>query len=155
MARVDDVCEAFFNGTRIGKAGSFPEEKEGYVSAWNQKQEYHIAANSGFINWNGENVISVKVYDGGGAGGIFSAIPYLNMMDLIDAVTINNHSPVKINKPGDAKKNIVIEKLGIDAVMSNNRIKSDLGLNLSCVSSPIVESMLLRDPLQKPFSADC
>ena len=27
--------------------------------------------------------------------------------------------------------------------MSNNRIKSDLSLNLSCVSGPIVESMLL------------
>src|SRR5690606_27796512 len=76
---------------------------------WNKKQEYHIAANSPFINWGAENVIAVKVYDGGGAGGMFSGIPYINMVDLIDAININNKSSVRFTRPGKAIKNISIE----------------------------------------------
>ena len=109
LAKADDACEVFFNGTKIGKSGSFPSDTAGYISTWNKKQEYHIAANSPFINWGAENVIAVKVYDGGGAGGMFSGIPYINMVDLIDAININNKSSVRFTRPGKAIKNISIE----------------------------------------------
>lgn len=109
LARIDDVCEVFFNGTKIGKSGSFPEDAAGYITTWNKKQEYHIAANSPFLNWGAENVIAVRVYDGGGAGGMFSDVPYINMIDLIDGVTINNSSSVRFTSPGKAKKNISID----------------------------------------------
>lgn len=109
LAKADDACEVYFNGTKIGKSGSFPNDAAGYISTWNKKQEYHIAANSPFINWGAENVIAVKVYDGGGAGGMFSGIPYINMVDLIDAININNKSSVRFTRPGKAIKNISIE----------------------------------------------
>lgn len=109
LARVDDACEVFFNGTKIGKSGSFPEDAAGYISTWSQRQEYHISAKSPFINWGAENVIAVKVYDGNGAGGIFGDIPYVNMMDIIDAVNINNKASVKFTHPGKAIKNISVE----------------------------------------------
>ena len=109
VAKVDDACEVYFNGTKIGKSGSFPEDDAGYITTWSKKQEYHIAAKSAFINWGAENVIAVKVYDGGGAGGIFSAVPFINMVDLIDAVIINNNTSVKFTHPGKAIKNISLE----------------------------------------------
>lgn len=42
-----------------------------------------------------------------------------------------------------------------DVIFSNNRIKSGLTLNLSCVSGSVLASMLLMEPLEKPFSAKC
>jgi len=42
-----------------------------------------------------------------------------------------------------------------DVILSNNRIKSGLILNLSCVSGSVLDSMLLMDRLEKPFSANC
>jgi hypothetical protein len=39
--------------------------------------------------------------------------------------------------------------------LSNNRIKSDLVLNLSSVSGSVLESMLLVGPFEKPSSANC
>jgi alpha-galactosidase len=109
LAKIDDVCEVYFNGTKIGRSGSFPGEKEGYITTWSKKQEFHIAATSPFLNWNGENIVSVRVYDGGGAGGIFSEVPYINMIDLVDAVTINNRSPVQFISGNRAKKEISLD----------------------------------------------
>ncbi len=109
LAKVDDACEVYFNGTKIGKSGSFPEDPGGYKTTWSKKQEYHIAANSPFLNWGGESVLSVRVYDGGGAGGMFSAVPYINMIDLVDAVSINNSSSVQFISPNKAKKEISID----------------------------------------------
>jgi len=47
------------------------------------------------------------------------------------------------------------EKLGSNATLRNNRIKSGCILNLSYVLGSVLESMLLVDPLEKPFSANC
>ncbi len=109
LAKVDDVCEVFWNGTKIGHSGSFPGDKEGYKTTWNKKQEYHLSAKSSFINWAGENILSVRVYDGGGGGGIFDEVPYVNMIDLIDGITINNSKAVQFISPVKAKKDIVLE----------------------------------------------
>ena len=106
LAKVDDACEVYMNGVLVGKSGSFPEDKKGYITTWDKKQEYHIAANSSFFNWGGENILSVRVYDSGGPGGIYGGIPYVNMVDLIDGVEINNSSPVRFISPTKAKKDI-------------------------------------------------
>jgi alpha-galactosidase len=108
LSKIDDVCEVFLNGIKIGKSGSFPGDKEGYVTTWNKNQEYHVAAGSSFINWGTKNIISVRVYDGGGAGGIFGGMSYINMVDLTDGIVINNNSPVQIISEIQGKKNISI-----------------------------------------------
>ena len=108
LAKIDDACEVFINGVKIGKSGSFPDDKDGYITTWSKKQEFHIAANSNFFNWGGENILSVRVYDGGGPGGIYGGTPYANMIDLIDGVEINNSSPVPFISPVNAKKTIIL-----------------------------------------------
>jgi hypothetical protein len=89
LAKIDDADETFLNGNIIGKTGSFPADAQGYVSDWDAPREYHVGTNSGMINWNGDNIIAVRVYNGGGAGGIFGGIPSVSMIDLIDAVKMN------------------------------------------------------------------
>ena len=108
LAKIDDVCEVYLNGTKIGRSGSFPEDKEGYITTWNKKQEYHVAIRNQFLNWGGENLLAVRVYDGGGAGGIFGGTPCISMLDLIDGIEINNHSPVEFLSKGRAKKIITL-----------------------------------------------
>ncbi len=86
LNKIDDADEVFFNGTLIGKEGAFPQDGGGYQSAWDQVREYHLGTASGLINWDGDNLIAVRVYDGNGAGGLFGGLPSVSMIDLIDAV---------------------------------------------------------------------
>ena len=84
LSKIDDVDETYLNGVLIGKTGSFPEDPPGYQTAWNKKREYIISTSNPLIHWDQENVIAIKVYDGGGPGGIFDGEPFVNMVDQID-----------------------------------------------------------------------
>jgi alpha-galactosidase len=93
LAHVNDVDETFLNGIRIGHIGSFPSEPGGYVSKWPAIREYHVALSSTVINWDEDNVIAIKVFDGGGSGGIFMGQPYVDVLEKINGLKlqINNH----------------------------------------------------------------
>lgn len=86
LAHVNDVDETYFNGKLIGKMGAFPEDKGGYVSKWPAVRNYCVAANDPAIKWDGENIIAIKVYDGGGSGGIFMGAPYIDMLEKFDGI---------------------------------------------------------------------
>lgn len=88
LAHVNDVDETWLNGVRINKTGSFPGDDGGYVSRWPAVREYHISAGNGAIHWDADNVIAIKVYDGGGTGGIFMGLPYIDMLERPDGVTV-------------------------------------------------------------------
>jgi hypothetical protein len=109
IGKVDDACEVYMNGTRIAKSGSFPDDKEGYITTWDKPLEIHLAANCPFFSWGGENILAVRVYDGGGAGGLFGSIPFVSMIDLIDGVTIDNDSPLQFISKTKARKNISLK----------------------------------------------
>jgi alpha-galactosidase len=88
LGKIDDADEVYLNGSLVARHGSFPSDANGYQTVWNQTREIHISTTSPFIQWDKENLLAVRVYDGGGAGGFFAGIPYINMMDLIDGVHI-------------------------------------------------------------------
>ena len=67
LGYIDDVDEVYFNGHKIGSTGSFPPQ---YVSAYNAERKYYIPED--IINFNGTNLIAVKVYDSYQSGGIVS-----------------------------------------------------------------------------------
>lgn len=98
LAKIDDADEVYLNGILIGRKGSFPNQPAGYVTAWDQEREYHIGTKNPAIKWNADNVIAIKVYDGGGLGGIFGGTPYINMMELVDGIKLDfRPSQVNIN----------------------------------------------------------
>lgn len=66
LGYIDDADEVYINGNLIGKSGSFPPK---FITAYRAYRKYMIPA--GFINFNGDNLISVRVYDQYGEGGIF------------------------------------------------------------------------------------
>jgi hypothetical protein len=65
MGYVDDVDEVYLNGRKIGSSGGFPPH---FVTAYNAERIYYIPEE--YINFDGMNVIAVKVYDSYDAGGI-------------------------------------------------------------------------------------
>lgn len=65
LGRVDDVDEVYLNGKSIGGGGTFPPE---YESAYNMGRRYPIS--SDLIDFDGDNVIAVRVFDDHGVGGI-------------------------------------------------------------------------------------
>ncbi len=86
LGKIDDCDEVYLNGILISKSGSFPTDKDGYVTTWNATQEIHLATNNALIKWDAENTIAIKVYDGNGGGGMFGNEAYINILDLIDGI---------------------------------------------------------------------
>lgn len=65
VGMIDDVDEVYVNGQSVGGTGSFPPD---YATAYNVERRYSLAFS--LLNPDGDNVIAVRVYDGGGFGGI-------------------------------------------------------------------------------------
>jgi melibiase-like protein len=64
---LDDADETFVNGVKVGRRGNFPPA---YRSEWQTFRRYAVPA--GLLHWGGENVVAIRVYDGGGDGGFWS-----------------------------------------------------------------------------------
>lgn len=67
LGYIDDVDEVYLNGRKIGSSGGFPPK---YSTAYNAKRIYYISEED--IIFDRTNLVVVKVYDSGGAGGIVS-----------------------------------------------------------------------------------
>ena len=65
LGRVDDADEVYLNGKLIGATGQFPPY---YVSAYDQARIYQVP--TGSLLAGQDNVLAVRVYDGGGVGGL-------------------------------------------------------------------------------------
>ncbi len=65
MGRIDDVDEVYLNGHLVGSSGMLPPR---YQTSYNTWREYPVPEK--FLNANGDNIISVRVYDDQLEGGI-------------------------------------------------------------------------------------
>lgn len=99
MGKIDDADEVYLNGKLIGKTGRFPNESGGYQSAFDEERFYTVAANHPALEWDRENVLSVKVYDHDGPGGMYEGFPYIRMIDLTDRLPVD--VVFEQNKQGD------------------------------------------------------
>jgi len=62
---IDDCDEVYLNGNLIGFSGSMPPK---FKTAYNNERKYSLGNES--INFQGENVIAIRVFDGMLGGGI-------------------------------------------------------------------------------------
>ena len=88
LAKIDDADEIYLNGRRISKTGSFPEDPGGYSTQWNRWRDLRIASNDPVLQWDKDNVLAIRVYDGGGIGGIFGGIPGISMLQFKDMASL-------------------------------------------------------------------
>lgn len=67
LGYVDDVDATYINGHLVGFSGSFPPQ---YETAYNAYRKYYVPDQ--YLNFDGENILSVRVYDSQQEGGIMS-----------------------------------------------------------------------------------
>lgn len=109
-AKVDDIDATYLNGVKIGGIGIFPEEPGGPVGYYDQLRRYTLAWNHPAIKWDEENVIAIRVYDGGGGGGLWGLTPSVDMIDLIDFVSLNiDVSGFEFSKTGRIQKVVQVK----------------------------------------------
>jgi len=83
---VDDNDEVYLNGKLIGKYGGRGGDIK--TSQYGPRS-YNIAANNPAILWDKENVLAIRIFDTGGDGGLYGQNHSINMLSLMDNVTIN------------------------------------------------------------------
>lgn len=66
LGKVDDCDETFLNGARLGSTGTLPPA---YRAAWQTFRRYPVRPE--VVRWGEENFLAVRVYDGGGGGGLW------------------------------------------------------------------------------------
>jgi hypothetical protein len=68
LGRIDDCDEAYLNGAPIGATGSFPPA---YATAWTAFRRYAVPGE--LLRRGAPNTLALRVFDGGGDGGLTSA----------------------------------------------------------------------------------
>lgn len=76
LGPVDDNEETFLNGVKVGA-----------TNGWNRPRKYVAAP--GLIKWDKENVIAVRVYNGGGPGGFYKGAVRIRKPGLSDIATVS------------------------------------------------------------------
>jgi len=158
FGKIDDCDETYLNGTLIGKTGTMPPE---YNSEWTAFRTYEMPEH--LINWEGENTLAVRVYDGGGPGGIFSvkqltlpSIWILNIKKPFDQWKVagvfnwTQTSTTRTLTPAllglSVKKSYVLYELWQDRYLGE--INDSLGLSLEPTSSAILS---IHEKISQPF----
>jgi hypothetical protein len=89
LSSIDDVDETWFNGVRVGAMGQMPEDPRGYSTRWNGLRDYYVAVATGLVHFDADNVIAVRVYDGGGNGGFYRDMPTVSLADMADGLVLD------------------------------------------------------------------
>ena len=67
LGKIDDVDRSFLNGKSIGGRGSLPK---GFKTAYQEERMYKVDADK--VNFGGDNVIAIRVYNNNGDGGLYA-----------------------------------------------------------------------------------
>ena len=110
LSTVDDNDEVFLNGVLIAKYGNskITDIKTGNYGP----RTYTIAANNPALHWDKENLIAVRVYDGGGAGGIYGGKASLRMVEVLDYVSINTDGDYVYGEKNSLNKGVILRSPG-------------------------------------------
>jgi hypothetical protein len=93
LGKIDDCDQVFLNGKLIGQNAKTQTIKTApridfikEQGAWNTGRRYVLYVNDPRIMWDKQNLIAVRVYDQGGAGGMFSKPFSVSMVSFSDYV---------------------------------------------------------------------
>ncbi|MBK0377732.1 putative Ig domain-containing protein [Mucilaginibacter segetis] len=109
LHNVDDNDEVYLNGKLIGKyGGSGTDIKESKYGP----RTYLIAANNPAILWDKENVIAIRIFDTGGAGGLYGDKFSISMNDVMDYVNINTDGDFSYGPKSSLGKSVKLVTTG-------------------------------------------
>jgi alpha-galactosidase len=86
LGKIDDGDEVFLNGSLIGRnAGKGGDIKQG---RYDIQRTYYLSLNDPRIQWDKDNLIAVRVWDGGGDGGLYEGTYGVSVAEITDYVVI-------------------------------------------------------------------
>lgn len=96
LGPVDDIDQTFLNGALVGLNGTTvppgAAADRGSLarigSKWNTPRTYDLPFDDPRLRWDGDNILAIRVYDGGGPGGLWSGTPRLRPLTVQDLATI-------------------------------------------------------------------
>jgi cephalosporin-C deacetylase-like acetyl esterase len=102
LGRIDDADYTYLNGELLAKTGDLPPD---YKVAYDLERKFVIPVSK--IKWDADNLISVRVYDGGGFGGMYTPNITLKVAGIEDFIIISpalketnrillTHDPIKL-----------------------------------------------------------
>ena len=133
LARIDDSDVTYFNGQILGSTGGLPPE---YESGYGELRAYTVPMDR--VGWGAQNTIAVRVYDGGGGGGIVGNPVSLTIKGMEELLSITpmmeredhlvlNEDPVKLNlQVGNKMKQAVEGTLLVTATTDFGRVVLDV-----------------------------
>lgn len=125
---IDDVDNTYFNGQLVGKTGEFPPN---FITAWNSPRSYQIPIE--LVRWGQKNIVTVRVYEKEGTGGIYKGNIQIRTPSQIDFTRISFEFGRKkcvynIGEPIAAKINLQNNSFDYLYVLLDWQLKSDMGL---------------------------
>jgi len=108
----DDADECYFNGTLIGATGKLPPE---YLSKYGVKRRYIVPPD--LVKSGEKNLIAIRVYDGGGGGGIISANFTIQPLSEVYQLPLE----VKIEDPDWVFEGEPVARIGIGVTNQLNK----------------------------------
>ena len=123
LGRIDDVDVTFWNGEFLGQTGQLPPE---YETGYGDSRAYSIPLEK--IRWDQENTIAVRVYDGGGGGGIVADPIALSVKGLNELVSVK---PVMERDDHIFLNDVPVEFMLVVENNLNETLKGELVLNAS------------------------
>ena len=133
LARIDDSDVTYFNGQILGSTGGLPPE---YESGYGELRAYTVPMDR--VGWGAQNTIAVRVYDGGGGGGIVGNPVSLTIKGMEELLSITpimdredhlvlNEDPLKLNlQVGNKMKQAVEGTLLVTATTDFGRVVLDV-----------------------------
>ena len=119
MGKIDDCDQVFLNGELIGENGRTIYQKTSPADTffkergrWYIDRKYILASGDPRILWNKENVIAVRSFDQGGAGGMFAKPYEISMVDLKDHIKFDfTNSSFTFEGDTQISKKFIIQNL--------------------------------------------
>ncbi len=107
---IDDADITYLNGTEIGRTGRMPEDPNGYRSGGRIKERhYTLAATNPALHWDKENIISIRVYDGSGTGGVFGDQHFIRFYEPIDYISMDSYGSTFVIKGKKVSKKLFFQ----------------------------------------------
>ncbi len=111
LGRIDDYNQTFLNGQLIGvngrTASAFNSSDDSFTKEqpvpWAKDRRYTLRLDDPRILWDKENVIAVRVYDQGGAGGMYTGAS-VGMSQALEYLSINYKDIPFVNKGNSQSK---------------------------------------------------
>jgi hypothetical protein len=118
LGKIDDCDQTFLNGKLLGQnarlvsAGNTAalQDLSQSEKAYNITRNYTVAVKDPRLLWDQENVLAIRVYDGGGSGGMWSLPVNIRMKNLTDYLFFDTDSKEMVTKPGGILSKTIILK---------------------------------------------